>query len=101
MHKNLLEFLKKHKIYAIYTIIFLLMVIIIFFMFWIKKISFIWLGDGIEQHYIILKDFNEIIRNFLSYPEGGIKLFSWEMGLGLDIIGQYSYYMLRRSFCIY
>ena len=37
MHKKLVEFLKKHKIYAIYTVIFLLMAIIIFFMFWIKK----------------------------------------------------------------
>ena len=44
-----------------------------------------------KRTFTILNDFNEEIRNALS---NGISLFSWDMGLGLDVIGQYSYYIL-------
>ncbi len=92
------EKLNNNKIYAIYTALFILIVCIVFGIFFINNRTFIWQADGLRQHYIILKDFNEIIRNFLSSPQEGIKLFSWNMGLGFDIIGQYSYYILGDPF---
>lgn len=95
MHKILNN---KTKIYWIYTLLFILIACVVFSTFIITKRSFIWKGDGLRQHYIILKDFNENVRNFLSNPSGGFKLFSWNMGLGLDVIGQYSYYVLGDPF---
>ena len=90
--------LKDKKIYAIYTALFIFITCIVFSIFFINKRTFIWQEDGLRQHYIILKNFNEIVRNFLSSPQNGIQLFSWNMGIGLDVIGQYSYYILGDPF---
>ena len=90
--------LKDKKIYVIYTALFIFITCIVFGIFFINKRTFIWQEDGIKQHYIILKNFNEIIRSFLSYHQNGIQLFSWNMGIGLDVIGQYSYYILGDPF---
>ncbi len=91
-------FSEKTKIYLIYTILFIITASIVFFIFVYHKNSFIWQSDGIKQHYIILKDFNEKVRNFFNNTENGMTLFSWNMGLGLDVIGQYSYYILGDPF---
>lgn len=95
MHKI---FHHKTKIYWIYAILFILIAGIVFSVFAINERSFVWQNDGLKQHYIILKDFNEKVRSFLSNPSDGFDLFSWNMGLGLDIIGQYSYYILGDPF---
>ncbi len=95
MHKI---FNDKTKIYWIYAILFILTACIVFSVFIINKRSFVWQDDGLKQHYIILKDFNEKVRDFLSNPSEGLDLFSWNMGLGLDVIGQYSYYVLGDPF---
>ena len=91
-------FNEKTKIYWIYTGIFCILSAVVFSIFIINKRSFIWQIDGIKQHYIILKDFNEMIRNFITGKSEGLTLFSWNMGLGLDVIGQYSYYVLGDPF---
>lgn len=91
-------FNEKTKIYWIYAILFFILSAVIFSIFIINKRSFIWQTDGIKQHYIILKDFNEMIRNFITGKSEGLTLFSWNMGLGLDVIGQYSYYVLGDPF---
>ena len=92
------EKLNNNKIYAIYTALFILIVCIVFGIFFVNNRTFIWQADGLRQHYIILKDFNEIIRNFLASPQEGMKLFSWNMGLGFDIIGQYSFVIPNGKF---
>ncbi len=91
-------FNEKTKIYWIYTALFLLIACIVFSIFIINKRSFIWQTDGLKQHYIILRDFNQNVREFLKNPSNGVDLFSWNMGLGLDVIGQYSYYVLGDPF---
>ena len=88
----------QQNIYVIYTILFIIIVGIIFSIFFINDKTFIWQADGLKQHFIILKDFHEAIREFISNPSNGLDLFSWEMGLGMDVIGQYSYYVLGDSF---
>ena len=89
---------KSNKIYLYYFLIFLLLSSIVFSIFAIHKKTFVWQEDGLKQHFIILKDFHETIRNFLSNPTNGLDLFSWNMGLGMDVIGQYSYYILGDPF---
>ena len=70
-------FNEKTKIYWIYTGIFCILSAVVFSIFIINKRSFIWQIDGIKQHYIILKDFNEMIRNFITGKSEGLTLFSW------------------------
>ena len=89
---------KSNKIYLYYFLIFLLLSSIVFSIFAINNKTFIWQADGLKQHFIILKDFHETMRNFLSNPANGLDLFSWNMGLGMDVIGQYSYYILGDPF---
>lgn len=87
--------IKKDRTYITYTILFCVISFIIFFVFIINNKSFVWEGDGIKQHFTILYDFNQIVRNIF---RDGIPMLSWNMGLGLDVIGQYSYYVIGDPF---
>lgn len=86
---------KNSKTYIIYTILFCIVSFIVFAVFIKNNKSFIWNSDGFSQHFVILYDFNQIIRNAF---ENGFSMLSWNMGLGLDIIGQYSYYVIGDPF---
>ena len=92
---NIKEKRKKVNIYIYYTLIFGLIAFASFFVFIKLGKSFIWNTDGFRQHYVILENFNIMIKNMF---QNGISLFSWDMGLGLDVIGQYSYYILGDPF---
>ena len=91
------EFCKERLVYFIYSFLFLIMVIGVFFLFIEQKKSFMWYTDGVKQHYLFLYDFNEIIRNIF---QNGFNTFSLNIGLGLDVIGQYSYYVIGDPFVI-
>lgn len=82
----------------IYSAIFITLLIAVLFIFFKLDKSLIWKDDALQQHFLILYDFNEIIRNFLANPSNGIPTFSFDVGLGQDIIGQYSYYILGDPF---
>lgn len=86
---------KKSRIYLIYTVLFATIGLAIYSIFLFKGKSFIWQEDGFNQHFPILYNFNEIIRNSI---QNGISTFSWNLGIGIDIIGQYSYYILGDPF---
>ena len=86
---------KSILLYIQYTIIFLILFSLSYISFIKLGKSFIWETDGFRQHYIILQDFSNIVRNIF---KEGLTLFSWNMGLGLDVIGQYSYYILGDPF---
>ncbi len=94
LEKNNLK-IKKDKTYTIYTLLFGVVSFIVFSVFMIYDKSFVWEGDGIKQHFTILYDFNQIIRNII---KDGIPMLSWNLGLGLDVIGQYSYYVIGDPF---
>lgn len=85
----------KINVYLIYTILFTILSFLIYYIFLKTGKSFIWQEDGLKQHFAILYNFNETIRNAFT---NGISLFSWKTGLGLDVIGQYSYYILGDPF---
>lgn len=87
--------LKEYKTYIIYSLLFITISFIVFGIFLFSNKSFVWEGDGIKQHFTILYDFNQIIRNIF---KEGLPMMSWNMGLGLDVIGQYSYYVIGDPF---
>jgi len=95
MENNINLKIKKDKTYITYTILFGVISFFVFVVFIIYNKSFIWEGDGIKQHFTILYDFNQIVRNISS---NGIPMLSWNIGLGLDVIGQYSYYVIGDPF---
>lgn len=88
----------KNKIYLWYTLLFCITALIVFMIFIQLNKGFIWQDDGFKQHYSILYDFNQIMRN--SFKEG-FQTFSWDMGLGLDVIRSIFLLHFRRSFCLY
>ena len=91
------ETLKNHP-YIMYTIGFAIMACVIFIDFIVFKKSFLWRIDGVQQHYSILYNYNVIIRNWLHDVSKGLPMLSWNMGLGLDTIGQFSYYVIGDPF---
>lgn len=90
--------MKKLKPYLIYTGIFIIMCVLVLFNFIKFGKSLIREGDGFYQHFVFMYNYNEILKSIFSNLDRGIPLFSWEMGLGLDIIGQYSYYVIGDIF---
>lgn len=89
--------INKNKIFFVYFILFLLSFFAIFFVFIKNNISFVWDIDGVNQHFAILYDFNENIRQI---KEKGFSTFQLNIGLGLDFIGQYTYYVLGDPFAL-
>lgn len=85
----------KLKPYLYYTGIFAIFSLCVFSVFIATGKTFIWHADAVDQHFPIFQYFNTTIRNMF---ENGIPLFSWESGIGLDIIGQYSYFILGDPF---
>ncbi len=85
---------KKLNTYQIFTIVFILLCFGVFFSFIKSGRSFIWTSDGFKQHFLFLENFYQTIKN----AQNGISTFSWNLGLGLDQIGQLSYYVLGDPF---
>lgn len=85
---------KKQKSLCLYTILFCITALIIFSIFIKNNKGFIWNADGFQQHYAILYDLGQMIRE-------GIKTFSWDMGLGLDVIRTILILYIRRPICIH
>lgn len=79
----------------LYTITFAIIFLLGFrvFLFEYGK-SFIWQLDGVYQHFPFIFDTSQIIKEFISNPQNGISLWSWDMGFGADIIHSYTYYLL-------
>lgn len=91
------KIMKKSSV-IIYTMIFIIIFSLYYVVFLQEDKTLIWSGDGINQHFSILYDFNEIIRNFIKNPSSGISEWSWNIAYGSDIIGAYSYYIIGDPF---
>ncbi|MBM7834694.1 YfhO family protein [Clostridium sardiniense] len=94
--KNLYR-IKKSPI-TIYTMIFIIIFSLYYIVFVQDGKTLIWSGDGINQHFSILYDFNEMIRNFIKDPSAGFPEWSWNIAYGSDVIGAYSYYVIGDLF---
>ncbi|MFZ7131639.1 MAG: YfhO family protein [Eubacteriales bacterium] len=81
--------------FLIYTVFFVFVFLLGFkvFLFEYGK-SFVWYQDAVTQHFPFLYDISQMIKGFMSDPQNGIPLWSWELGFGADIIHSYSYYAL-------
>lgn len=86
---------QKLNTYQIFTIIYFLLCCVVFFSFIKSGRSFIWNSDGFKQHFVFLENFHKTIRNIITE----FSSFSWNLGLGLDKIGQLSYYTIGDPFC--
>ncbi|WP_024614061.1 YfhO family protein [Clostridium sp. Ade.TY] len=89
--------IKKSPVF-IYTIVFFIVFSLFYLMFIKNNKSLIWDADGIRQHYSILYNFNETIRNFIKNPGAGFPEWSWTIGYGNDLMATYSYYVLGDLF---
>jgi len=96
--KKMNNVINKSKIYWIYTILFCVISIGVFAVFIKMNKGFIWGIDGLKQHFTILYDFNQIMRNIF---QDGFPMLSWDMGLGMDVIRTVFLLHFRRSFCLY
>lgn len=94
--KNL-DRIKKSPI-IIYTMMFIIIFSLYYIVFLQEGKTLIWSGDGINQHFSILYDFNEMIRNFIKNPSSGFQDWSWSIAYGSDVIGAYSYYVIGDPF---
>ncbi len=59
-----------------------------------KGFSFVWHNDGATQHVPYLYDLAQMLKQYVSDPTLGFPLWSWDIGLGADIIQSYAYYVL-------
>ena len=96
MDFNMKKISKKINTYQLFTITFIILCFGVFFSFIKSGRSFIWEPDGFKQHYVFLEQFYETIKN----AKSGISTFSWNLGLGLDQVGQLTYYCLGDPFAI-
>jgi len=95
--KIITEKLRNNKIYITYTILFCVISFVVFAVFIKSNKGFIWSSDGLTQHYVILYDFNQMIRGLF---ENGFSMLSWNMGLGLDVIRTIFVLCIRRPICL-
>ena len=72
--------------------------VLIYYPFYKYNRSFIWQVDGFGQHFAILYNFNETIRNSIHNLGQGVSTFSWNIGIGSDIISEFSYYIIGDPF---
>lgn len=77
----------KNKLYVYYTILFLVVGLFTFSQLLLNHKTFIWDTDGYLQWYPLLVKFKNVVLNF---GEGACKLWSWDTGLGADLIGNYA-----------
>ena len=67
----------------LYTLCFILTSCFILSIYLKYKKGFMWNGDALQQHYITLDYFRDILLNF--FQNGKISFFTWKIGTGLDM----------------
>lgn len=94
--KNDIWFLLKRKLWVWYTILFIGVGTIIFLPFVIYEKTLLWNVDGFLQYYAILAKVKQILLSFIK--GNGFSFWSWDTGLGADVIGNYAL-VLCDPFC--
>ncbi|MDO8879562.1 MAG: YfhO family protein [Coriobacteriia bacterium] len=62
--------------------------------------SAIWSVDGVSAHYPMLYYLNLWLRRIVYDPGAGVPLWSWNIGLGSDVVGSLSWPVLGDPFAI-
>jgi len=73
--------------YGLTALVLIAMILVAYRYLWIYGKSNVWQGDGLTQHFPEIFFWNQWVRGFLADPAGGLALWSWNLGLGADIIG--------------
>ena len=85
------------KVLLKYSLCFAIIVLFICFLFIKNHMDFIWTkDDGLNQHFITLNYFKDIIYNFIKYHK--FNTFTWNIGFGLDMFGNLAYYIIGDLF---
>ena len=94
--KNGVWYLVKRKPSLWYTILFICIGTIVFLPFVIYRKTLLWNVDGFLQYYAILAKVRQILLSFIK--GSGFSFWSWDTGLGADVIGNYAL-VLCDPFC--
>ncbi|WP_271004140.1 YfhO family protein [Listeria seeligeri] len=87
-----------YKTFLTYSVLFIIVTISIYLLFWLRGYSFIWSHDGFNQHYPILKEFRNMLVEVFKHPTQIPELWSWQIGMGGDVVGSFGYYVLGDIF---
>lgn len=81
----------KNSIFFRYTMCFAVVMLFICIIFLKNHMSFIWTqADGLNQHYITLNFFKNILNNFIKSQR--LDTFTWNIGFGMDMFANLAYY---------
>ncbi len=83
---------KNFNIFMKYTLSFGIIMSFICLFFIKRHINFIWLEDGLNQHFITLNYFKSILENLT------FNTFTWKIGFGMDMFSNLSYYIIGDIF---
>lgn len=92
-NKNIIKKIYKSKLFTDllkYSVLFGIIMGFILYIFVKYRRGFVWRTDGLEQHYITLKYFRELLRNLITTGEWST--FIWNIGNGMDMFGNLAYY---------
>ena len=62
--------------------------------------SLVWVLDGAAQYFPATYYLNHLVRSFLHDPTGGLSMWSWQLGLGADVISTLSFYGVGDPFML-
>ena len=77
--------------FLLYTCFFILLLSVIVVLFVSNGISFMYSGDALHQHFITLNYFRSLLKNLIINHT--ITTFTWNIGFGLDMFANLSYYI--------
>lgn len=91
--------MKSRKAFLLYTVLFFITFIIVFAIFFKTKKNLVFLdGDAFQQHFLIFNNYIKLLKEGNFNILDKYSTFSWNIGLGADILGQYSYYIVGDLF---
>ena len=85
-----------------YTILYSFIISFILYIFLKYRKGFIWQSDGLNQHFVTLNYFSDLLKNFIA--TGDFSTFIWNIGNGIDMFGNLAYYIFGDPvsyFCIF
>lgn len=94
----------KKEFFKIYTITFIFVIMAIFSPFWIADKTFIWVYDGMVQHYRALAYYGEwlklLVKTVFIDHSLSVPTFSFGIGYGSDLFTTLHYYAIGDPFTV-
>ena len=84
------------KCFITYTLLFLLLIIVLLSIFGKYNKDFIYYVDSIDQHFVFLRYFRDLLINFIR--TGNFSFFTWNLGCGFDLFSNFSFMILGDAF---